>query len=155
MDSQLRSQVVFHLTGRQPDEAGAQRELPAGLRPALLARFRNLESIRHDFPVVLATGPGEYAVALTAAVDGALRAAAPQGPHGEAMRKRALHIERLIRKTAAEGVPGTLLQAWDRAVADAAVDDEWRREMTSVRDALAVDGELAGCDSRLPSRFLR
>ena len=155
MDSQLRSQVVFHLTGRQPDEAGAQRELPAGLRPALLARFRNLESIRHDFPVVLATGPGEYAVALTAAVDGALRAAAPQGPSGEAMRKRALHIERLIRKTVAEGVPGTLLQAWDRAVVDAAVDDEWRREMTSVRNALAVDGELAGCDSRLPSRFLR
>jgi ferredoxin len=48
-----------------------------------------------------------------------------------------------------------LLQAWDRAVADAAVDDAWRREMTTVRDALAVDGELAGCDSRLPSRFLR
>ena len=27
--------------------------------------------------------------------------------------------------------------------------------MTAVRNALAVDGELAGCDSRLPSRFLR
>ncbi len=155
MDSQLRSQVVFHLTGRLPDDAGAQHLLPAGLRPALLARYRNLESIRHDFPIVLATGPGEYVVSLTAAVDGALRAAAPQGPRGEAMRKRALHVERLIREAVAAGAPGTLLQAWDRAVAAAAVDDASRRELTTVRDALAVDGELAGCDSRLPSRFLR
>ncbi len=155
MDSQLRSQVVFHLTGRLPDDDGAEQPLPAGLRPALLAPYRKLESIRHDFPVVLAAGPGEYVVSLAAAVDGALRAAAPQGPPGEAMRKRALHVERLIREAVASGAQGTLLQAWDTAVAGAGTDDAWRREMTAVRNALAVDGELAGCDSRLPSRFLR
>ena len=155
MDSQLRSQVVFHLTGRLPEDDEAGQPLPAGLRPALLAPYRKLESIRHDFPVVLAAGPGEYVVSLAAAVDGALRAAAPQGPPGEAMRKRALHIERLIREAVANGAQGTLLQAWDTAVAGAGTDDAWRREMTAVRNALAVDGELAGCDSRLPSRFLR
>ena len=153
MDRQLRSQVVFHLTGRHPDDAGAGQPLPAGLRPALLAPYRHLESIRHDFPVVFAQGSGEYVVSLTAAVDGALRAAAPQGSPGEAMRKRALHIERLIREAVAKGARGTLLQAWDDAVAGS--DAAWRREMTIVRDALAVDGELAGCDSRLPLRFLR
>ena len=155
MDSQLRSQVVFHLTGRQPGDAGAEQQLPAGLRPALLAPYRNLDSVRHDFPVVFARGPGEYVVSLTAAVDGALRATAPQGSQGEAMRKRALHVERLIREAVAIGTPGTLLQAWDSAVAGAGTEAAWRREMTAVRDALAVDGELAGCDSRLPSRFLR
>jgi len=155
MDSQLRSQVVFHLTGRLPNDDGAGQSLPAGLRPALLAPYRKLESIRHDFPVVLAAGRGEYVAALTAAVDGALRTAAPQGPQGEAMRKRALHVERLIREAVANGAQGTLLQAWDTAVAGAGTDDAWRREMTAVRNALSVDGELAGCDSRLPSRFLR
>ncbi|MDH4110532.1 MAG: ferredoxin, partial [Gammaproteobacteria bacterium] len=155
MDSQLRSQVVFHLTGRVPDDAGAEQPLPAGLRPALLAQYRHLESIRHDFPVVFARGPGEYVVSLAAAVDGALRAAAPQGAQGEAMRKRALHTERLIRDAVAKGAGGTLLQAWDAAVASAGTDDAWRREMKIVRDALAVDGELAECDSRLPARFLR
>jgi ferredoxin len=155
MDSQLRSQVVFHLTGHQPNDGGAGQPLPAGLRPALLALYRKLESIRHDFPVVLAAGPGEYVASLTAAVDGALRAAAPQGPQGEAMRKRALHVERLIREAVANGAQGTLLQAWDTAVAGAGTDDAWRRDMAAVRNALAVDGELLGCDSRLPSRFLR
>jgi hypothetical protein len=153
MDSQLRSQVVFHLTGRQPGDAGAEPSLPAGLRPALLAPYRHLESIRHDFPVVLAQGPGEYVVSLAAAVDGALRAVAPPGLPGEAMRKRALQVERLVRQAVANGARGTLLQAWDAAVTGC--DEAWRREMTVVRDALAVDGELAGCDSRLPSRFLR
>lgn len=155
MDSQLRSQVVFHLTGRLPDDDGAGQQLPAGLRPALLAQYRNLDSIRHDFPVVFARGPGEYVVSLAAAVDGALRTAAPQGSLGEAMRKRALHVERLIREAVAKSTPGTLLQAWDSAVTGAGTDDAGRRDMTTVRDALAVDGELAGCDSRLPSRFLR
>jgi len=155
MDSQLRSQVVFHLTGRQLDDAGAEQQLPAGLRPALLAQYRNLDSIRHDFPVVFARGPGEYVVSLAAAVDGALRITAPQGSQGEAMRKRGLHVERLIREAVTSGVQGTLLQTWDIAAAAAGADDAWRREMTTVRDALAVDGELAGCDSRLPSRFLR
>jgi len=153
MDSRLRSQVVFHLTGRLPDDDEAGQPLPAGLRPALLAPYRQLESIRHDFPVVLAAGAGEYVVSLSAAVDGALRAAAPQGLQGEAMCKRALHVERLIREAAAGGAPRTLLQAWDEVVAGC--DEAWRREMTIVRDALAVDGELAGCDARLSSRFLR
>ncbi|MGB7739493.1 MAG: ferredoxin [Steroidobacteraceae bacterium] len=155
MDSQLRSQVIFHLTGRQLDDAGAEQQLPAGLRPALLAQYRNLDSIRHDFPVVFARGPGEYVVSLAAAVDGALRTTAPQGSQGEAMRKRALHVERLIREAVANGARGSLLQAWDSAVTGAGTEDAGRRDMTTVRDALAVDGELAGCDSRLPSRFLR
>jgi ferredoxin len=120
-----------------------------------LAPYRKLESIRHDFPVVFTAGPGEYVASLAAIVDGALRAAAPQGPQGEAMRKRALHIERLIREAVANGAKGTLLEAWDTAVAGAGTDDAWRRDMAAVRNALAVDGELAGCDSRLPYRVLR
>ena len=58
------------------------------------------------------------------------------------------HVERLIREAVAAGASGTLLQAWDSAVAGAAVDDAWRREMTAVRDALArdFDGDQLAAD---------
>jgi ferredoxin len=158
MDSQLRSQVVFHLTGRRADPAAEGNALPAGLRPALLAPYRQLDSIRHDFPVILAAGEGEYAVALCAAVDGALRKVAPEGLRGEAMRKRALHIEREIRRRT-EREPGcTLREHWDAAVdtfvRQTGADTTCARELQLVRDALPVDGVLAACDASLPRRFI-
>lgn len=154
MASQLRSHVVFHLTGR-PDAAAA---LPAGLRPALLAPYRNLDTVRHDFPVVFASGAGEYVVSLSSVVDGALRTAAPAGTAGEGMRKRALQVEREVRARVMAGAAGTLRALWDGAVeklrpADQA--DAYLRDMKRVGDALAVDGELAGCDAALAARFVR
>jgi ferredoxin len=156
MASQLRSHVVFHLTGR-PDEA-ASAAVPAGLRPALLAPYRNLDGIRHDFPVVFASGAGEYVVSLSAAVDGALRAVAPAGTAGEGMRKRALQVEKDIRRSVMSGATGSLRALWDAAVErlqPATQADAYRRDMARVRDALAVDGEVAGCDSDLAARFVR
>ena len=159
MDSQLRSQVVFHLTGRPVDPATEGKALPAGLRPALLAPYRQLDSIRHDFPVVLAAGEGEYAVGLCSAVDGALRKAAPEGLRGEAMRKRALHIEREIRRRVECEPARTLSEHWDAAVdtftQQHGPDATCAKELRLVRDALPVDGVLAGCNATLPRRFLQ
>ena len=157
MDSQFRSQVVFHLTGRQ-GAGTAVASLPPGLRPALLARYRHLDAIRHDFPVVFAAGDGEYVVSLTAAVDGALRAVAPEGVTGEAMRRRALQVERQIRRRVAAGTCGTLLELWQAAVDElspATEPEPFQRDMVRVRDALPVKGEVAGCDPGLPARFAR
>lgn len=156
MESQLRSHVVFHLTGR-PEEM-ASPPLPMGLRPALLAPYRDLDAIRHDFPVVFAVNQGEYVVSLSAAVDGALRAAAPEGTAGEGIRKRALQVERHIRRETAAGAGGTLHALWDLAVdklQPAAQPEVYRRDMTRVRDALAVDGQVAGCNADLAERFVR
>ena len=157
MDSQLRSQVVFHLTGRQGDAANASAA-PQGMRPALLAPYRHLDAIRHDFPVVFASGKGEYVVSLSAAVDGALRAVAPPGLQGEALRKRALQVERNVRSRVAAGGSGTLQSLWDAAVAELMPEtnaEAFQRDATRVRDALAVSGVLAGCDPKLPARFVR
>ena len=115
MDSQLRSQVVFHLTGRHGDPAAATA-LPRGLRPALLAPYRRLQDLRHDYPLVLADGAGEYAVSLTAVVDGALRAVAPEGASGEALRKRALQVETRVRHRVAAGERGKLGALWQAVV---------------------------------------
>ncbi|HEX9207667.1 MAG TPA: ferredoxin [Steroidobacteraceae bacterium] len=156
MESQLRSHVVFHLTGR-PEET-ASPSIPAGLRPALLAPYRDLDAIRHDFPVVFATGEGEYVVSLSAAVDGALRAVAPQGTAGEEVRKRALQVEKHIRRAVASGATGALKALWDAAVEQlqpAVQPEAYRRDMTRVRDALPVEGEVAGCDGGLAGRFVR
>ena len=71
MDSQLRAQVVFHLTGRRGNDE-AQPATLAGLRPALMSAYRDLDSLRYDFPVILAQGDGDFAQSLSGAVDAAI-----------------------------------------------------------------------------------
>jgi hypothetical protein len=157
MDSRLRSQVVFHLTGRHGDPAAATA-LPRGLRPALLAPYRRLQDLRHDYPVVLADGAGEYVVSLTAVVDGALRAVAPEGAAGEALRKRALQLETRMRHRVVAGERRRLSALWQAVVEEsrpASEAETYQRDMAAVLGAFACDGELAGCDAGLPARFLR
>ena len=157
MDSHLRSQVVFHLTGRRAHDE-AQPATLAGLRPALMSAYRDLESLRHDFPVILAHGDAEVAHSLSDAVDAALRTVAAPGVSGESMRRRTLKIEREIRRLAARGTRGTLLQLWDQAVAallGASADQAFARDAGRAREALAIDGEVAHCDASLPARFVR
>jgi hypothetical protein len=57
MDKQLKAQVVFHLTGRHAEGEAAAAALE-GMRPALMAAYRRLDSLRYDFPVVLAGATG-------------------------------------------------------------------------------------------------
>ena len=156
MDSQLRAQVVFHLTGRRGHDE-AQPTTLAGLRPALMSAYRDLDSLRYDFPVILALGDGDFAQSLSDAVDAALRAAATPGVSGESLRRRALKIEREIRRLAAHGARGTLLQMWDQAVAalGAGADEAFARDAGRARASLAIDGEVAHCDATLPARFVR
>ena len=60
--------VAFYLTGRR---AEGLRDVGA-LRPALQARYRDLSSLRHDFPLVLAETGDAAAPSLKALVDAAL-----------------------------------------------------------------------------------
>jgi hypothetical protein len=156
MDTQFKSQVVFHLTGRRP---GAEPAM-AGLRPALLAAYRNLDGLRHDFPLVFvdrAGADGAYVKSLSSIMDELLRGVAPEGVKGEGLRRRVLGIEREIRRAVARGARGRLTQLWDDVVNALAVpaDDTYLRDMGRARAALAVDGEVAGCDEKLPERFIR
>ena len=155
MDSQLRSQVVFHLTGRRP--AGGDAGDPvAGLRPALLAPYRDLDSLRYDFPVVL-TRDGDFVVPLSEVVDRVLRQLAPEGVAGEGMRRRVLRVEKAIRRQVSAGVHATLGELWDQAVASMTgpSDEGFAGDAQRARDALGVDGEVVGCDASLPARLVR
>jgi len=156
MDKQLRSQVVFHLTGRHA-EGGPASDAVRGMRPALMAPYRNLDGLRYDFPVVLAADGSTPVRSLTAVVDAALRSVAPPGTGGEAMRRRALKIEREIRRLVAAGEHGTLTEFWDRAAMTLVPkgDVAFLQDALKVRGAFEVDGAVADCDPALPARFLR
>jgi len=52
MNANAQLQTVFHLTGRPP-AAPLQAISKLGLRPAMLARYRDLSRLRYDFPLVL------------------------------------------------------------------------------------------------------
>ena len=152
MNATLHVQTVFHLTGRPAGPLEAIDDL--GLRPALLARYRDLTKLRYDFPLVLVEG-GAFALPLTAIVNDLARDKAPAGPAGEALRKQLLHVERDIRRAAAAGVGGLLSAMWDVAVrrltatGDPGLEEILRHAGTSI----GVDGEVVDCDEKLPERL--
>jgi hypothetical protein len=154
MDSHLRSQVVFHLTGRRPESQPPEGAI-VGLRPALMAGYRDLDSLRHDFPVVFCGGD-DCVQSLSSVLDKVLRKLAPEGVQGEAMRRRVLKVEKEIRRRVSAGVCGRLGEMWDAAAeaVGAKTDEACARDLHRAKGALGVDGEVAGCDGSLPARYL-
>jgi hypothetical protein len=156
MDTSLQAQMAFHLTGRSPgsplDAIGA-----LGLRPALLARYRDLSRLRYDFPLVLVEphAGGPFARSLTDIVNQLVRDIAPSGPAGEAMRKHLLRVERDIRRAVAEGATGRLSELWAQAVARLAGSEAQglQQLLAHAGQAAAVDGELVDCDETMPERL--
>lgn len=155
MDSHLKSQVVFHLTGSRPPAEESQAAT-AGLRPALMAAYRDLDSLRYDFPLVFCDGD-DCVQSLSAIVDRVLRNVSPEGVQGEAMRRRVLALEMEIRKRVAAGTTGRLGEMWDGATDALAktAGEACVADLRLAKGALEVDGDLAGCDGALPASFMR
>jgi len=159
MDATLQAQTAFHLTGRKPSPP-LETIGELGLRPALLARYRDLTRLRYDFPLVLVERPaagGAFARPLTDLVNELVRNQAPAGPTGEAMRKQLLHIERDIRRAAAAGDAGRLSEMWKAAVTrlTAGGDPSLRDTLLHAGQSIGVDGEVIDCDETLARRLLR
>jgi hypothetical protein len=156
MEALLQSQVAFHLTGKRP-ASGLEAVDALALRPALLARYRDLTALRYDFPLVLVgDGPGTDRVeALSAIVDRLLKDLA-QSDDGERVTRHVLRLERQLRTLLAEGVEGSLSALWDMAAERlGARDDELLRDsLGRARTTLKIDGALADCDASLPGRLL-
>jgi hypothetical protein len=150
-----QQQIAFHLTGTRP--TGELEPIEAGtLRSALLAGYRDLTSLRYDFPVVLAERPadGAFVCSLTSVVDAVLREIAPRGIEGERVRRHVLRLEREIRGLVADGARGILTDLWDQAASAVGDDEDAARIAASARASLKVDGELADCDHELPGRLV-
>ena len=162
MQAEHHDPLVFHLTGRRHGEGLAAID-GLDLRPALLAPYREIDALRHDFPLVLLapTAGGEVVRSLSSLVDAMLRDIAPRGIEGERLRRHALQLEREIREAVSGGAVGTLAELWDSAAARVAAregtDGEPALEqiLTHAAGALPAGGEVLGCGPDLPARLLR
>lgn len=161
MDMQTRpqDQLVFHFAGkRRDDDEGVLATAGLGLRPALLAPYRELSALRHDFPLVLETrrGAPEFVHTLSGLVDALLADVAPRGVEGERLRRHALQLEREIRQAVAAGAQGTLAELWEAAAARLGAREGETLEQVLIQagTALRADGAVLGCGPALPAQLL-
>ena len=156
MDAELQTQIAFHLAGRKPG-ADAESAPAADLRPALLARYRDLAELRYDFPVVLLRDAGEkgYVQCLSGIVDNVVHGLV-KDESGDRLTRHLLRLEREIRVALASGARGSLSAVWDIAAARLMKrgDELLKDSLTRARRALKVEGELADCDKSMPAGLL-
>jgi len=156
MEAELQTQIAFHLTGRkygpEPDGIAGSES-----RPALLARYCDLDALRYDFPVVLLSNPGEkgYVQCLSGIVDNVVNGMVRDDDAGR-LAKHLLRLEREIRVLLSNGARGSLAALWDDAAGRLASqgDDALNQSLKRGRAALNVGGEVAGCDQTMPARLL-
>ena len=146
--------AAFHATGRR---LGEELAPVAGLdlRPILVARYRDLTTIRYDFPLVLVPDDGDGSVKSLSGIMDDLIGALAETDAAARMASDVLKIEMEIRALVAHGHRGSLATLWD-AAADrlrAQADDGWRDSLKRARAALRVDGDVIDCDGELPRRF--
>jgi ferredoxin len=155
--STFQDQLLFHATGQVAGPGLAAADL-ATLRPALMAPYRDLDRLRHDYPLVLldAHGPDGVAVPLSTVVSRLATELAPRGIDGERLRRLLLRVERALRTMVSRGAGGRLAELWNEAAAalDAGADDASVRLLAQAADSLRAHGELIACDERAPARLL-
>ncbi|SFD27363.1 hypothetical protein [Tropicimonas isoalkanivorans] len=145
-------------TAPTEDEAPA---LPP-LRPALFARYTDLESLRYDYPLVLLeTGDGGPLFRpLSRIVDDVLSVAAPPDASGEAMRQQVLRLEARIRRNVALGREGMLSDLWQdnatRMVKESGQSPfgSLGTNLDIARKRLTLDGVVIGCDHTTPGKVV-
>ena len=159
MDTATRyhEQQLFFSTGRRQGE-GVDAVDGLALRPALLARYRELTHLRYDFPLVLVDrGPGAGTIRpLSSVVDEVLQELAPRGIGGERMRKHVLRLEREVRSLLAGGAAGTLCELWEVAARKLAMPDDPSAGtvLTHIAEKLQLDGDVVDCDRAMPAQVL-
>jgi hypothetical protein len=156
VEAATHSPLVFHLTGRRHGADLTPMD-PHALRPALFARYRDLNALRYDFPLVLVTGGAEDGAVepLSRIIDRLLQRIAPPGIESERLRKLVLRVEQEMRTLAAHGAQGPLSELWDRAAAALpASAGDGAESVKIARAALDVDGEVVDCDATTAGRVL-
>jgi hypothetical protein len=153
----FKEQRLFFNTGRRNVE-GVDSIDGLELRPALLARYRDLTRLRGDFPLVLVdSGPstGELR-SLASIVDETLHEVAPRGLEGERLRKHVLRLEREVRRLASDGARGRLSELWSCAAATLAIPEDPSSEavLGHVAAKLKADGDVVDCDRAAPARII-
>jgi hypothetical protein len=157
MQTKHQDQLVFHLTGRRQGDGLTAIE-GLDLRPALLAPYRDLSALRHDFPLVLddRIGGPEFVRSLSSVVDAVLKDVAPRGIDGERLRRHGLQLEREIRRAVDAGAGGPLTELWAIAAAQlgAREGETLEQVLGHAGGALRTEGEVLGCTHDMPARLI-
>jgi len=157
LDTQRRLHIAFHLTG-QAFAADLDPVDHLALRPALLARYRDLSSLRYDFPIVI--GPGGTDRQTVQSLSGLMDAALQSLTAHEAFERITAHgrrLEREIRRLVANGGGGPMSVVWDMAAVNVGADDDanWRDSLHRLRAVVPLDGELLDCDAAMPAALFQ
>ena len=157
MEADFQTQVAFYLTGKKPG-AGLDAVEALDLRPALLANYRDLTSLRYDFPLVLVGNANDRGLAqcLSAIVDVVVHETA-QGDDAERVTKHLLQLEREMRVLVAQGGGGSLSALWDKAANRLAArgDDLLKDSLSRARAALKIDGQVVDCSKTMPAELIK
>ncbi len=156
MDVQTQELVAFRRTGEKLG-SGLGDIADLSLCPALMAPFRDLSKLRHDYPLVLVESAGTDGIvrSLSSIVDQILQGIAPQGLAGERLRKSVLKLEAEMRRLVLDEsstVPRTLHELWDLAQSNVApsanngATQPRREDLSGARAALDIDGKVLGCN---------
>jgi ferredoxin len=161
MNVDTQEMVHFHLTGRRGGDAAANPG--PDMCPALLAPYRELASLRYDFPLVLLDSAESQASVdtLTGVINRLLREIAPEGGAGALLRQHVLRLETRMRELSSAGHEGTLTELWKQAEKsllagyDEREAESFGNSIATARFALRVDGRIVDCDDRLPALLLQ
>lgn len=151
-DEGLSELLRIHLAG--PDAKRHEGEpAPPELVPALLGPYLDLESIRHDFPVVLVDDRADTPVAsLAGIIDGILDEVEASGAEAEILRGNVYRLEALIKRLVKTKRTRRLSDLWilatEQLVKQSRHPDRMRASLATVKTVLAHDGRLIACGPR-------
>ena len=155
MEADLQAYVAFYLTGKeQPDQLVEIAGL--NLRPALFSGYRDLTSLRYDFPLVLVedSSEGRYVETLSGLIDDILALVA-NGTDAERIRKHVIRLEQEIRVLASHKAVGLFSELWDQAASRLDKKDKLIADSLSrARANLKTDGEVIDCAENLSCHLL-
>jgi hypothetical protein len=163
MNAPTRELLLFHLE-RRPELDGNLPAALSGFWPALLRRYRDLSSIRHDWPALLVEdGPGPGIVPLSNLVDSFLAREASAGPDNERLRRHLLRLESEIRALSLREKEGSFTQLWEKAAAQLTTEPhltaDTRQALAAdihrARATIGIDADWIGCGPESTNRVVR
>ncbi|HLW83083.1 MAG TPA: ferredoxin [Candidatus Acidoferrales bacterium] len=156
METEFKADVFFHLTGKRRG-FGLDTIERLNLLPALFARYRKLEKLRYDFPLVLVREDSgdTWVQSLSELFDSMLREIAGDA-NGDRLIRHGLRMEREIRTLLAQDTSGSFSALWDIAASQLSNSEDlfWDsiKRLSSLRK---LDGEVVDCDKATPGRLFR
>ena len=162
MNEQTINLAAFHLIGRTA-ESGLDDICGLEFQPALYAGFRDLSTLRYDFPVVLGNynDAGDFVHSLSDIINDVLAKNSAPGAEGEFMRCQILNLEQEIRMIATDGTGTSLTKAWGTAIrrlrarAGNGSLEALDKCLEQIQDAFWFDDQVIDCNAETPMALIR